>query len=74
MKIRQYGQKERLKFSKDAEFALSPDVREGSSSVPAPLTQFAKARAGDSTHVIPLLSVSKFGRVKVVLSFDYVIK
>ena len=38
MKIRQYGQKERLKFSKDAEFALFPDVREGSSSVPAPLT------------------------------------
>ena len=38
MKIRQYGQKERLKYSRYAEFALSPDVRGGSSRVPAPLT------------------------------------
>ena len=38
MKIRQYVQKGRLKFSKDPEFSLSPDVRGGSSRVPAPLT------------------------------------
>ena len=38
MKIRQYGQKERLKFGRYAEFALSPDVRGGSSRIPAPLT------------------------------------